>query len=63
MTLRISYDTEKDELYITPIFDEPKVHNTTGWSILFVHILSGPYDNNRICMKKIMVDLFLLCQV
>ena len=32
--------------------------SSTGWSILFVHILSGSYDNNRICMKKIMVDLF-----
>ena len=34
------------------------VKNSTGWSILFCLILSGSYDNIRILMKKIMVDLF-----
>ena len=29
----------------------------TGWSILFVHMLSGSYDKNNICTKKIVVGI------
>ena len=29
-----------------------------GWSISFCLILTGLYDNNRACTKKIEVDLF-----
>ena len=29
--------------------------NTTGWSISFLYTLTGLYDNNDICTKKIVV--------
>ena len=30
----------------------------TGWSISILYTLTGSYDNNNMCMKKIMVDIF-----
>ena len=29
----------------------------TGWSISILYTLSGSYDNNNKCMKKIIVDI------
>ena len=36
----------------------PPKFSTTGWSISILHILTGWYDKNNACMKKIVVDLF-----
>ena len=40
----------------------PEVRNSraervTGWSISILYTLSGLYDNNNKCMKKIIVDI------
>ena len=34
------------------------MYNNTGWSISILYTLTGSYDNNNMCMKKIMVDIF-----
>ena len=34
-----------------------KSKNLTGWSISILHNLTGWYDNNNACTKKIVVDL------
>ena len=35
-----------------------KACTLTGWSISILHILTGWYDKNNACTKKIVVDLF-----
>ena len=33
------------------------MYTSTGWSISILHTLTGWYDNNNACTKKIVVDL------
>ena len=38
-------------------FIKKKLNSPTGWSISFLYTLTGLYDNNNACMKKLVVDL------
>ena len=54
----LSKNFYSDFVSVQKMFKLPDYIYPTRWSILFCLILSGWYDKNRVCTKKIEVDLF-----